>query len=586
MVVVLGYRRIYGFESGGIERLKIELSEYNLLSVLQSLSKVSLRLNSKGFTNQDNQIGLVRDIFANDLPFRRLIFKAIKKLLTEDKDKDVVWSLFFEQSLLLLFKLAIMYSKRDGGKFVEESDVQRLGNWLLISNDICSGDGNTLELEFPPEIERELLREYLTRQHAFMARERMPYRFVRFWWLFDNLTKQPGDFDIAQHFYDATGGVNLNDYISFVFFLIVNYVNKTTKEVNVANEWIVCKNKYFEKTQLTSDEVEKISTLLLLDLNSFENGEKEIINRYLHGRDVVEFNFMQFYKRPLIPFDDNCFICPSPEMLMDKGSSGIYWILENYFRENQLNHEHNLLPVKWGESFHTYIGKRLSEGFGDNYVNAPMEGDSEICDGLLVGKHAIFVIETKYAHWSYLAKMTGKREHLQSMLENIFSSTRKVKGLGQIVRAIKKFESGYSIANVDMSDRYFVPLLVVGEGLPMDLLNRKYYEDEAIASGAFYANKRVMPFIVLDAEEVEMLGAIVQQKGVEITEQILLRYSSLFIHRNDKGLAPESMQFKNFLISSKTEVINNKIMFKEFDYLHKQAIKFGFRRLDSASKVK
>ncbi len=102
MVVVLGYRRIYGFESGGVERLKVELGEYNLLSVLQSLSKVSLRLNSKGFTNRDNQVGLIRDIFANDLPFRQLILEAIKKLLKEDKHKDVVWALFFEQSLLLL----------------------------------------------------------------------------------------------------------------------------------------------------------------------------------------------------------------------------------------------------------------------------------------------------------------------------------------------------------------------------------------------------------------------------------------------------------------------------------------------------
>jgi hypothetical protein len=117
-------------------------------------------------------------------------------------------------------------------------------------------------------------------------------------------------------------------------------------------------------------------------------------------------------------------------------------------------------------------------------------------------------------------------------------------------------------------------------------LNRSYYEELARASGAFYQNERVMPFIVLDAEEVEILEALVKERGADIAERILLNYSLLFAQRNDKDLPPNALQFKNFLVASNIKVANNKVIFKEFEHLHKQAVQYGFKRATRVLEIK
>jgi hypothetical protein len=126
MVVLLGYERIYGFEGGGLERMAKELSEYNFHSVLGTASKISLRLFAGGFSCKNNQIQLVKDIFAKDPDVRQRIVKAIKAIA--EKDKVSVWAIFAEQPLLCLFKVALLRLKKPKGwvKLLKTSKKWRL----------------------------------------------------------------------------------------------------------------------------------------------------------------------------------------------------------------------------------------------------------------------------------------------------------------------------------------------------------------------------------------------------------------------------------------------------------------------------
>jgi len=71
LAVIYGYERIYGFNGGGSERIANEVKEYNLNGILETLSKIALKLYSKGFLNSETQIQLIRDIFAADIGLRR-----------------------------------------------------------------------------------------------------------------------------------------------------------------------------------------------------------------------------------------------------------------------------------------------------------------------------------------------------------------------------------------------------------------------------------------------------------------------------------------------------------------------------------
>lgn len=570
MIVSYGYETIYGFSGGGLERIKIEIVEFNLFGILETCSKIALNLHANGFANQQTQIKLIRDIFADDLDLRKRTVAAIR-------NGKAPWAIFTEHQLLCLVKIALQFAPHNEGKSVTPQDVGKVGRWLLIATDMCLEDGVVKNLIIPREQQREKVREFVTRQYFFMANERLPYRVVRFEKLFDLIRKLYPKFNIDKLFSKATGSVELKDYISFCFFLLVNWVNKTTKTPDITKEWIICKDKYFEQTSLKPKEIDSVLSILLLDLEKYIDDYQKAIKDILGGQDIYAYNFLQLRQRPLVPFNDKCFVTPSPNFLMDKATEGIYWILENYFRANNLKQQRDLLPSVWGNAFEEYVHQRLESAFSKKsyYRNFTVNGDEKF-DGIVNGQSAILCIETKYAHWSYKAQLTGKREDMEVTLKQLFSSGKKVKGLGQLTRSIIGLEKQNWQLPFDGKNKKILPILVVGEMMPMDAYNRKFYEDLARGAGVFYESSSVMPFIVLNAEEVEMLEAIATEHGKDMAENLLIQYSELFGKRNADGYVKEALEFKNFLHSISYPAPNNSKLFKEFDRISLRAQKKGF----------
>ena len=570
MVVSYGYETIYGFSGGGLERIKKEIVEYNLYGILETCSKIALTLHANGFANQQTQIKLIRDIFADDLDLRKRIVAAIRQ-------GKAPWAIFTEHQLLCLVKIALQFAPHDQGKSVTPQDVGKVGRWLLIATDMCLEDGVVKNLIIPREQQREKVREFVARQYFFMASERLPYRVVRFEKLFNLIRKIHPKFNIDRFFSKATGSVALKDYISFCFFFLVNWVNKTTKTPDITKEWIVCKDKYFEQTSLKPKEIDSVLSVLLLDVEKYSPDYQKAVNDILGGQDIYAYNFLQLRQRPLITFNDKCFVTPSPNFLMDKATEGIYWILENYFRANNLKQQRDLLPSVWGDAFEEYIHQRLESSFGKSsyYRNFTVKGDEKF-DGIVDGQSVVLCIETKYAHWSYKAQLTGKREDMEVTLKQLFSSGKKVKGLGQLTRSIIGLEKQIWQLPFDRKNRKILPILVVGEMMPMDAYNRKFYEDLARTAGVFYESSTVMPFIILNAEEIEMLEAIAVEHGKDMTENLLIQYSEMFGKRNADGYVKEALEFKNFLHAISYPAPNNPKLFKEFDRISLRAQKKGF----------
>ncbi|MEK7525961.1 MAG: hypothetical protein AAB546_00580 [Patescibacteria group bacterium] len=572
LLVIYGYEQIYGFDGGGIERVRNEVSEFNFYSLLETLSKIVVKLYSKnGFSDRNNQVQLVRDIFAGDLEFRKKILEAISKSPTDN------WVLFAEQPILNLYKVILEKAKKEGGRLVKPEDVGLVGKWLLILSDVCMPDTHS-GIVLPVEVERERLREFLARQSFFMVRERLPYRLARFKDLFLKIEKLHPEFDIKKLFSTATSGIELNDYLSLCFYLLVSWVNNTTQEPDITKQWITCKRKYFEQAQLDEKEVDAVVNLLLLDVDNYESGYQKVVSELLGGTDIYPYNFLQLRQCPFIPFNKECFVCPAPDFLMDKATEGIYWLLENYLRKIGDKRTRDDLPTVWGNAFEAYIHERLGGAFGNSYIKNPSANSRELFDGVIVGSKAIFCVETKYAHWTYKARLTGKKVDMEPTLKQLFSGNEKVKGLGQITRTIKEIESGKSKLPIEIGNKKLIPLLIVGETVPMDAYNRKYYEDFSKLARSFYENYTVMPFIILDAEEVETLEAMIAKHGAMLGEDILFEYSEMFSKRNADGYVREVIQFKNFLNRKGYLYPNNFPVMKKFDAIANIATKKGFPR--------
>lgn len=131
MIVIYGYESIYGFEGGGFERVINEVSKYNLYSLLETTSKIVLKLYSKGFSDQATQIQLIKDIFAEDKVLRKKILDAILK----GGQKE--WVIFAEQPLLNLTKLILQHAKKKGGNLVHPKDVGQVGKWDSVPVSCC-----------------------------------------------------------------------------------------------------------------------------------------------------------------------------------------------------------------------------------------------------------------------------------------------------------------------------------------------------------------------------------------------------------------------------------------------------------------
>lgn len=578
IIVLLGYEVIYGFEGGGIERVRKEVAEYNLYSLLQCASKISIRLFSHGM-EMENQIKMTKDIFAKDAGVRQKIVEAVRKT------KVPRWAIFAEQPLLNLFKVILENGDKKGGKLVNEEDVQKVGHWLLILSDLCMDSELEAPIVVPSNYQREQLREYLTRQYFFNAQERIPYRLARFKDIFEKIRKLHPEFDIDKKFSDATGGVVLDDYISFCFFLLIKWINLTTKkDDDNRNDWVICKTKYFENTKLTMKEIDSVLPLLLLDVINYKKDYDKTVENLLNNKDIYAFNFLQLRQRPLIP-NGECFVCPSPHFFMDKATDGIYWILENYFRKNIIKKDWSLLPSVWGDAFEQYIHERLLGGFMKKYQKNPKIKNEEITDGIIYGKNYIFLIEIKYAHWSYLSRLTGKKEDMLPTLKQLFSSEKKIKGLGQLTKAIKRIENGELALEQNLNKRKIIPVLIVGEGLPMDAYSRKMYEDFAKKTESFYESSITLPFVVLDAEEAEILETIAIKNDPEEAERILSEYSKVFLNRNVLGFIPEALQFKNYLDALGYPTENNPNLFKLFEKIHATAKEKGFPKENKKGKI-
>lgn len=565
MVLSFGYKDLVGITGvNGLKRVENQLKGYNLYAVLEVCAKISTTLLNHGMGNPLGQANLLAGIFPDKTQRLKYYEKA------RAQAAGAPWAIFNQQSVLTLVKMAFIHCDIEKGKGVTPQDIEQVGYWLLHINDACFEKESGEKILLPSrEHERERLRKAMARYQFFHASERLGYKMARYLWFIDYFEKnKPHDVDIEVLFKESTNGVSLKDYTTVCFALLVKWINISTKKGNISQDWITCKETYFQHTQLEKTNIDKVLDILAMLPQEFDAMYKESVDVVLGGHEEFHYNFMPFAWKPLVWFQDKmCFICSSSEYLFDKATEGIYRNIENYLRKEGRSKDRDTFAIAWGDAFEQYINTSLKHTFGKHFhpnIKDSKTGEEQL-DGLLDSANFLFMFETKSLHWAYKTTVTGEIELAEISLKQLF----KEKGLAQIARCIRKTKKGEWKLPVDSKNKTIIPVLVVSETMPQDTYNRKLYENIAEDNKSIVHDSSVLPFIIITVEEIEILEAIAKSKGADEAIHILAEYAHMYMQKNEIDLTPESIGLKNWLYYRNYEdpnsATNNKRLLSIFN---------------------
>lgn len=570
MVVGYGYMAIYGIEvAKPLEVIASEMSTYSLRTLLVVFMKVALTfLKSHETTDQAVQIELLKGFFP--LETRKKIVEVVRR------GDSPNWSFFVEQTLYNLLKMAFENAGDDSKKDVTDDDVEKVGRWFLLMADAClSSSGLDNGFELPVSTQTELIRQYTTRQFYLRHDERLANRLCRYKEIVKLTQTNKHNLNVTKLFEEASGGVDVKTYLDVVFFLMSKWAIKgTTRDFETGI--VIEREEWFRNIKVDKTKVIKVLDLLSFTPEEYNSHYQKVVDGLFGGQDEHLNNFMVFMQRPLIQVMETRYICPFSTYLAEKSSTGIYWLIENFLRGEGREVERSKLPQVWGDAFEAYINTRIKSFAGESYYPNYTVGRGGEIDGVLALPNIVCLLEAKAPHVSYLAQLKATPELLEPHLNQLIGKNQKgkPKGLGQITRAITGFRKNEWSLPFDTTNKKFLPVVVTEEAIHIDAFSRKYYEDFAKRKQVALEDADVLPFIIIDAGEVEFLEAIAEEKGLAEVERLLVNYSLVFRQRNEHGFCRGAMSLRNYLYTVGYPLPENKFLKRAFDQYSKELRKY------------
>ncbi len=557
-----------------------ELGEYNQDAITNVCSKLSITLNADHQKKVQVQARIARDLL-NESHWQNVV-EFEKQQITEDKKNPAI-TLFHYIPVMMLLKLNLENNTPTGKGIQTQEDRDLLASWLLsLTEKITQNWGGQDLAARPFQYRKEALRRFMAKQFLLAAEADPLMHLIGRSDAILQLVQADTRLDCNGIFENATG-LTIDEYQRLIMMLLTGWKilgnEKSLDEITVRSI-----DEYFKHTNITRQKIEKFISLL-----SFEPAEYQQLQTAYSAQSKVDAgldaNFICFIQKPLLRYGNN-FMCISPNFLALKMTEGIYRIIEDQVRTD--DNKHARLAQLWGTAFEKYIHERFKQMLGKNYFpNPPATRGNETIDGIAELKDAALLLEYKYAHWSFKARFIGDRTEMKRFLERIMryrprfdakkgKNISKKKGLGQIRHYLENVFTGTYTCPFDLKNKLLIPVVVIGEEFPFDPINRMYAEGFASSQGCLFRHPQSLPFILLSAEEVEILQAVVEAKGVNVLEQILTRYS-LLLHPQNSGtrhLPDRITSLRNELINEGFQVPNSRFMQTQLDGMFKGVRKY------------
>lgn len=549
----IGYKAIYSRNGLTFDEIKKEPSNYDLNSMLELSAKIGVILfNTSGDLSllQSGQLNMIRALYVDESE-RKEFAKLLNQTLRRQQIQQNGWGMYSKHSILLFQKLALENCPQEGGIMMSpevSSDISKI--LLSITDHIDEHDFEPPKIELPKKILAERLREYMFRRLSFSNNEKYPNPLYRQLKIISFLKSQRKGFTFAKYFKDATG-VSLKAYFEAGAALSAKW-GVPKKDFNIDDAWFV-RREYFSNTRFRKSEVSKLYNLLVMDTSSYNDQYAESL-KALHGKDIYNYNFLTFIRKPLVPILENIITCPSPEYLVAKVTEGAYRIVSDYLNESGLKKQYDNLPNYWGRAYESYAHIRLKATFGNGYKRVPEERLRKRSDGMYEGKKSVILFEYKSIHIPYKGLVTGCAQDLANVYDHCFG---KDQGIAQMVTHAEDIYSGNFRLKQHLGSRKILPVLVISSFLPSEPLGYNFFEKSLLSKGVRFNKYYMQPFIYLTIEEAEYLEALATIMNPDGLEEILIEFSNK-IHTLDKE---NDFSFKNFLFSKGLQIpINKNIM--------------------------
>lgn len=575
------YSEIYLSSRKTVRQITQEMQKYHPRAITHMCAQLSILLSSDKAMMPESQVKIAQGIMSPEA--RQRLKEYIEKAEKGATSKPSYWGFFHSVPLMMLLKINLESNTPGGAEINTEEARNDVAMWLFSLTDMWS-TGVTIS-GLPKPRMKESLRIFNAKQWLIGTNTEPVLNTLARGMSLIKIVKRDTRINCADIFEKATG-LTLEEYYSLLFMILSDWRIETTPK-SLDEIAVRTPGKFFEETTVADDKVKRFISLLGFTVEEYPDLQAKYTQDAQLSEDIPT-NFLCFMHKPLLYYEDK-FLCVSPHFLAMKMTEGPYRIIEEELKANERNRQ--TFAQMWGDAFETYTHERLNKIFpGGKYHESPLtlEGVKTI-DGIAEGPNAVFLLEYKFAHWKFVARLLPTKENTNDFLSKVVSynprfdkklhkkeKKGKKKGLGQIKYYLEQIDDGKCKSPVDLTSNYIFPVLVLGEEYPPDPFNREHIEGYASSVGCYISSANAQPFIVLSSEEIELLESISEKHGAEMATKMLAVYSRSFTPSRIRNLGylNRPTSFKNELINAGFAVENNSSLQEQLDELFEETKKY------------
>jgi hypothetical protein len=463
------------------------LKSFNRIFLLGILIKVDSILYKGGFIDISQQEFFIKRFFQQGN--QDFIFEKLNKI-GKKTNPAVIFSPLQIQNLI---RLSIIYcedNKQQDDKGVEKN----IGTLFLMMNEFYDsiikdhkGFKDTLE--------------YLIRNYLYISSEPLRKKLCRYYQLFVEIPKQLqlSSNQIWGNHFESITGLNIEELMAFGFSFLAYWNQIEFSNLKTFNPFLN-KDTYFKDSILPADKQLKGYNIFCENINVYSNKLSNSLKDSVNWQ--LEFDNQK--NKPLFEIPNVGIGTHSNTFLNDKITENIYWT----FLDSLPADEKQPFLIQFGEIFENYIFHILKRIFRNKAYKIEYN-DKEGGDCIVVIKRHIFIFEVKSGRIIKEVYLTGNKEE---MFEQ-FRLKLVLRQLKQMSKVIDDFEAdAFKIDKLsyDMTKKIY-PICVNLTKVPQLPPIRQELEKIASEENLLQQNK-VQPFQIFDAEELEILEAMLTKR--------------------------------------------------------------------------
>ncbi|MDX6527727.1 MAG: hypothetical protein QOH41_17 [Blastocatellia bacterium] len=428
-----------------LSTLKRRLGQFNLSNVLFTLTRINVLLSRQAILreNKEKQQGLQELLISNylDPDLVEGILKPRFGHFSADERP-----IFFRQQILNLLRMCILICREDATMTTEGKSrgAYELGRCCLMMNDhlvsakeeratstgtdrkqrrhISLQTAPNIELNNPPQAARAIVRA-----------EALFSEILHSDGMSATLKKELPGFDLESAFKAATG-LSIDEYKEVVLTMISFVVARTPDEI-MNHAGLFRRSEIIKGTRITPDQ---FAGYLALDSMSLAEAKARFANRTT--KLLPQFDYVWFRRWPLLRLDDDILGWADPCFMVERLSSGIYWIIVDSLK----GRDKDGALKAFGFLFENYAAEMLQlfpqrDGM---FIDQPKytNGDKSV-DGIIHCGDTLIMIESKGSFMDIAAKYSGKIRRFEGDLDKKFGLDPKKgteKGIAQLAKHIER----------------------------------------------------------------------------------------------------------------------------------------------------